>query len=147
MAQPKTIKGSKVLIQLEGPIGTWTAPCALNTKGIDFSADTNDQNIPDCTNPDAPTFTARTISTLSAAINGSGILALESLDEWRLWFDSGAAKNIRFKIDTISADNGGWYQMSAVLTGFSIGANQGELATIDVAIQNNGAWTWTAATP
>lgn len=144
MAQPKTIKGSKVLIQLEGPVGTWTAPCALTTKGINFSADTNDQNVPDCLNPDAPTFTARTISALNAAIEGAGILAMESFDEWRLWFDSGAAKNIRFKLDTIGADNGGYYQMSSVLTAFGIGANQGELATVDIAIQNNGAWTWTA---
>jgi hypothetical protein len=147
MAQPTTIKGSKVTIQLEGPIGTWTAPCALSTKGIDFSADANEQNVPDCANPDLPTFTARVISTLSAAVSGAGILAMESLDEWRLWFDSGLEKNIRFKLDAPSAVNGGYYQMSAVLTAFSIGANIGELATVDVGIQSNGAWTWTPAVP
>lgn len=147
MAQPKTLKGSKVLIQLEGPVSTWTAPCALTTKGIVFTAETNDQNVPDCADPDLPTFTARVVATLSAAINGAGTLALESFDEWRLWFDSGLEKNIRFKLDAPSVDNGGWYQMSAVLNSFSIGANIGELATVDVGIQSNGAWTWTPNTP
>lgn len=145
MAQPKTIKGSKVLIQIEEPPASWVAPCALSTKGIDFTADTNDQNVPDCDDPDAPQFVNRVVSTLSAAINGSGTLALESLDLWRQWFDSGLEKNIRFKIDAPAADNGGYWQMSAVLTAFSIGANIGELATVEVGIQNNGAWAWTDA--
>jgi hypothetical protein len=147
MAQPKTIKGSKVLILLgDGttPTEVFAAPCGLTTKGITFTAESNDQNVPDCDDPDAPTFTARVIATLSAAINGAGILALESLEDWREWFDSGLEKNIRLKLDA-AAPEGGYYQMSAVLTSFAIGGNQGELATVDVGILSNGAWAWTPA--
>lgn len=149
MARPTTLLGSKVLIhisRLDSP-AAFFAPCALTTKGIDFSADTNDFNVPDCNDPDAPTFTERVVSTLSATISGSGVLAMESFDDWRVWFDSGDARQIRFKLDTTSANNGGYYSMSAILTAFSIGAEQGGLATVDLTIMSNGGWTWTPATP
>lgn len=148
MARPTTLKGSKVLIQLGNgatPTEVFTAPCALTTKGIEFAADTNDFNVPDCDNPDLPTFTERVVATLSATITGAGTLALESFDEWREWFDSGQEKNIRVKFDATAINNGGYYAMSAILTAFGLGAEQGGLATIDVTMQSNGAWTWTDA--
>jgi hypothetical protein len=148
MTRPTTIKGSKFLIQLEQDppgSGIFVAPCALTTKGIDFSAETNDFNVPDCDDPDAPTFTERVVSALSASVSGSGTLAMESLETWRMWLDSGLEKNIRVKIDAPLADGGGHWSMSAVITGFNVGANQGELATVELTIQSNGAWTWTDA--
>lgn len=148
MAQPTTLKGSKVIILLgDGatPTEVFTAPCALTTKSINFAAATNDQNVPDCADPDAPTITQRTVSALSMAVTGNGTLAMESFDEWREWFDSGLAKNIQVKIDTTAINNGGHWALSAVLTTFNVGGNQGELATIEVGISNAGAWTWTDA--
>lgn len=146
MARPTTIKGSKFLIQLESDTpGVFVAPCALTTKGIDFSAESNDFNVPDCDDPDAPTWTERVVSALSAGVSGSGTLAMESLSTWREWFLSGLEKNIRVKLDKPLADGGGHFAMSAVLTGFNLGANQGELATIEVSIASNGEVTWTDA--
>lgn len=145
MARPTTIKGSKFLIQIEETTNVYVAPCALTTKGIDFGAETNDFNVPDCSDPDAPTFTERVVSALSAGISGSGTLAMESLATWRVWFDSGLEKNIRVKLDTTLAEGGGYWQMGAVLTSLNISGNQGELATVEVTIASNGAWTWTAA--
>lgn len=148
MARPTTLKGSKLLIQLGNGAGpeVFTAPCALTTKGINFAAATNDQNVPDCDDPDAPTWTERVISALSAGVSGSGTLALESLETWREWFLSALEKNIRVKVDALAADGGGYFAMSAVLTSFNIGGNQGELATIEVEIQSNGEVTWVDAT-
>lgn len=145
MARPTTIKGSKFLIQLEDTPGVYVAPCALTTKGIDFSAETNDFNVPDCDDPDAPTWTERVVAALSAGVSGSGTLAMESLATWRAWYLSGLEKNIRVKLDAPLAQGGGHFAMSAVLTGFNLGANQGELATIEVSIASNGAVTWTDA--
>lgn len=147
MARPTTLKGSKFLIQIESLDSptVYVAPCALTSKSIDFSAETNDFNVPDCDDPDAPTYTERVIAALSAGVSGSGTLAMESLPTWSDWFDSGLERNIRVKLDALLADNGGYWQMSAVLTALNIGGNQGELATIEVTIQSNGAWTWTPA--
>lgn len=147
MARPKTARGSKVLIQLGNGAGpeVFTAPCALETKGINLSADTNDFNVPDCDLPDNPTWTERVVSALSAGVSGNGVLALENLTTWRTWFLSGLAKNIRVKIDVPLADNGGYFAMSSVLTTFNIGADQTGLITVEVGISSSGEVTWTAA--
>lgn len=142
MARPTTIKGSKFLIQIEDTPGVYVAPCALTSKSIDFSAESNDFNVPDCDDPDAPTWTERVVSALSASVSGSGTLAMESLATWREWYRSGLEKNIRVKLDHAS---GGYFAMSAILTGFNLGGNQGELATIEVTIASNGEVTWTDA--
>lgn len=148
MARPKTIKGSKVLIQLGDGAGTeaFTAPCALTTKGINLSAEANEFNVPDCDDPDAPTFTERVVSALSAGVSGSGTLAMESLATWRTWWLSGLSKNIRVKLDESAANGGGHFAMAAVLTTLNIGGNNGELATIEVEIASDGEVTWVAAT-
>ena len=141
MARPTTILGSKFLIQLgDGaePTEVFVAPCALTSKGINFSAETNDFNVADCEDEDAAVWTERVVSALSAGVSGSGTLATESLDLWEDWFLSAAAKNIRVKIDTTLAKGGRHYAMSAVLTSFNITANTGELAQIEVEIASNG---------
>lgn len=148
MARPTTLKGSKVLIQLgDGatPTEAFVAPCALTVKSINFSATTNDQNVPDCTDPDEPTWTERVVAALSGAVTGSGTLAMESSDEWWDWFESATEKNIRVVLDTTLANNGGYWAMSALLTTYNVGGNQGELATVEVGIVSNGVIIWTPA--
>lgn len=147
MTKPITIKGSHVLIMLGNGASpeTFAAPCGLTTKAINLTATANEFNVPDCTNPDAPMFTERVISALSAGVTGNGVLDMNSLDEWRIWWLSGLAENIRVVIDETQALGGGYFAMSAVLTDLNIGGNQGELATVDVTIASNGPITWHAA--
>lgn len=147
MAKPTTVAGSKLLIMLGDGNSpeTFAAPCGLTTKSLNFAASVNEFNVPDCADPDAPMFTERLVSALSAGVTGNGVLAMESLDEWRNWFDSGLAKNIHVSINEPLASGGGYYRMSAVLTGFNIGGNQGEKMTVEVTIQSDGEWTWVPA--
>lgn len=144
MARPTTIKGSKFLIELGDGASpeTFDAPCALTTKAINFTATTNDTNVPDCDDPDAATWTERVVAALSAGITGSGTLAMESLVTWRAWFLSGLEKNIRVHIVDDNNVDPGYFAMSAVLTTFNLGANQGELATIEIGADSNGEVTW-----
>lgn len=144
MARPTTIKGSKFLIELGDGASTesFDAPCALNTKGINFSAASNEVNVPDCDDPDAAVWIERVVSSLSASVPASGTLALESLEVWRDWFLSALEKNIRIRIVDQNAVQPGYFAMSAILTTFNIGANQGELATIEISADSNGEVTW-----
>ena len=148
MARPKTLKGSKVLIELGdggSPSAVFDALCALSAKGVKFSAETNDFNVPDCDDPDAPSWTERVVGALSAGVTGSGTLAMESLATWRAWFLTGTEKNIRVKLDAAPGDGGGYFAMSAVLSGLNVSGNQGELAQIEVTIASNGEVTWVPA--
>lgn len=101
MARPTTLRGSKMLIQIgdgESP-ETFTAPCALASKGFNRTAGSNDFNVADCDDPDAPTWTERVKSALSAGISGSGTLAKESLDLYEEMFESRESRNVRVVID------------------------------------------------
>lgn len=149
MARPNTIKGSKFRIELGDGASpeTFDAPCALTTKGINFSAASNEFNVPDCDDPDAATWTERVVSALSAGVTGAGTLAMESLPVWRDWFLSALEKNIRVRIIDDGATAGdGYFAMSAILSSFNIGANQGELATIEISMDSNGEVTWVDVT-
>lgn len=147
MAKPTTMKGSHLLIMLgdgQSP-ETFAAPCGLTSKGLNMDATTNDFNVPDCADPDAPQWTERIVSALSAAVPGNGIVSLADYADWRDWFLSGLERNIQVSLNESLALGGGHYSMSAVLTQFNTTGNDGELATLEVQIQSNGPVTWTDA--
>lgn len=147
MAQPTTVNGSKLLIMLGDGNSpeTFSAPCGLTTKGINFAASVNEFNVPDCADPDAPMWTERVVAALSAGVNGSGVMAMESYDEWRTWFLSGLPKNIHVSINEPLAVGGGYYSLRALLTGFNTTGNQGEKINLEVTIQSDGEVTWVPA--
>ena len=147
MTRPTTLKGSKFLIQLGDGADpeVFTAPCALNTKGIALSGQANEFEVDDCDDPDAPTWIERVMRSLSGEVTGEGTLAMESWNTWNAWFTSGLEKNIRVKLDETGANNGGYFSMSAVLSSLALTAQQRGLAQISVTLQSNGAIVWTAA--
>jgi hypothetical protein len=101
MARPTTIRGSKLLIKIGNGATpeVFTAPCALNAKSFNRSASTNDFNVADCDDPDAPVWTERAKEALSAGITGSGTLAQESLDLWEDFYDNQDPQNVQIVLD------------------------------------------------
>jgi hypothetical protein len=120
----------------------FAAPCGLTTKGLNLTAAVNEFNVPDCDDPDAPMFTERVISSLSAGVTGSGILDMGSFDEWREWHMSGLARNIQVTFSAPGIQGAGYFEMSAVLTTLNFTGNQGELVTVEIEIQSNGQYFW-----
>jgi hypothetical protein len=138
MARPTTIRGSKLLIKIGNGATpeVFTAPCALNAKSFNRSASTNDFNVADCDDPDAPVWTERAKEALSAGITGSGTLAQESLDLWEDFYDNQDPQNVQIVLDYEVGPR--TYQMAAFLTTLNISGNQGELAQIEVEIASHG---------
>lgn len=152
MAKPTTLGfGSfKVYLGDGASPEQFTAPCGFTQKALNLSSASSDTLIPDCDDPTAPAWTEREVSSLSAQIQGSGVMALESLATWREWWESGLSKNIRVEFDTTSALNGGYYEGPGILSnlGFSTQLNQdGNKVQQQITIDNASAWTWTDATP
>lgn len=145
MAKPTTVKGSKFLILLgdQASPEVFSAPCGLSTKGIDFSASTNDVNVPDCDDPDAPQWTERVINALSASVTGSGVMAAESFAKWKDWFLAADSRNVQAKIDEVTL---GYFSGAFVLTGFRVTGNLGEKIQVELTMQNDGQVTYTANT-
>ncbi|WP_336800802.1 phage tail tube protein [Kaistia sp. MMO-174] len=101
MARPTTLRGSKLLIKIGDGASpeVFVAPCALTTKSFNRSAAMNEFNVADCLDPDAPIWTERVKSALTASLSGSGTLAKESLDLYEEAFADQDSRNVQVTID------------------------------------------------
>jgi predicted secreted protein len=147
VAKPTTLSAAKLLIQLGDGASpeVFSAPCGLITKGINFSAEASDTLVPDCDDPDLPSWIERQIRSLSAGISGSGVLATAAFPIWQAYFFSGAAKNARVKIDTTLANNGGHFAGSFVLTSFNITGELGDKIQVEIEMASDGEVVWVPA--
>ena len=144
MAQPTTFSFKKLLVMLGdgGTPETFLAPCGLNSKGLNFTKDTNDTTVPDCDAPDAPAWTQRAVVSQAASISGSGILAAEAHATWRSAYLSTDPVNCRIKIDDVLANGGGYYEGAFHLTTFNITGSRGDFINVEVALQSSGEVVW-----
>jgi hypothetical protein len=101
MALASTLKFSQFLIKL-GDGATpeaFNAPCGLNSRGFKRTAATSDVNVPDCDNPDAPSWLQRDVTSLSGELSGAGVVADEDFDVWENWLGNPAvSKNVQITL-------------------------------------------------
>lgn len=148
MAVVKTMNGTKLLVQIGDGAESevFAADCLINAeRGIQFSSDTNEFVVPDCTNPDDPAWKETTKDGLSATITGGGMLHTASVETWFDWFRDADTKNIRIKVDVSAANGGGYWAGAFHLTGFEVSGNRNEKATVSVNLISSGIITWTDA--
>jgi len=134
MTQATTLKFSQFLIQLgNGAVPeVFASPCGLNSRGFSRTAATNDTNVPDCDNPDAPSWLDRDVVSLAAALSGSGVVADEDYDVWNTWWESGVSKNIKVTLGTRV-----WLG-AAILTKLNVTGSRGKRVDLDVSIDSDG---------
>lgn len=137
MTQATTLKFSQFLIQIGNGASpeVFASPCGLNSRGFSRTAATSDTNVPDCDNPDAPSWLDRDIVSLSAALSGAGVVADEDFDAWNDWWESGLSKNIKIALGTRS-----WVG-PAKLTKLNITGARGKRVEFDVSIDSDGQLT------
>jgi hypothetical protein len=133
MAQPVVAKFGKMLIELgdDATPTVYAAPCGFTSKGVTISKNLQEINIPDCDDPDAPTWVGRTVQSQSAVITGDGVAAAESVPDWddaamstdsvpmrvTIDFGAGAGKKViegKFHLDSeaFAADSGGYVTLA-----------------------------------
>jgi len=145
MTKPITAPGAKLIIKL-GDGATpevFTAPCGINTRGINFTKATNETNVPDCADPEAPSWTERGIVSMSTEVSGNGVLAMENLTNWQAFLDSTVSKNCQIWIDVPSTDHGGHWDGKFHLTGFNVTGEIGNKVQAAITMQSDGPVTWT----
>lgn len=139
MAKPTTASAAKLLILVGDGASPeiFAAPCGLTTKGINFSAESNDTTVPDCDDPDAPAWTERVVRALSAGVSGSGVLAAESMDIWWNFYKDALPRNCRVKIDSDAFANV-YYEGRFLLSTYNITGQIGEKINVAVELQSDG---------
>jgi predicted secreted protein len=149
MTKPTTVKGTKVrLLQGDGatPTEAFTAFCGLTARSISFQTNTNDTQVPDCDDPDAPQWREITKVSRFVSVSGSGILDMNALPEYQAAYDDPDSVNYRIEIAVPMASNGGYWEGAFMLTGFTITGNDGEFAQVELSIESDGPVTWVDAT-
>jgi len=139
MAKPVTLPFGSFLLKV-GDGATpevFVAPCGFTQRSLQLTANTNTTQVPDCDDPDAPSWDEADVSSMSGQINGQGVLAKEAFPIWNEWFLSGAPRNIRAEYKGL-----GHYEGTAILTSLQFDSNIGEKIAINVTIQNSGEWTF-----
>jgi hypothetical protein len=138
MAQATTYPFSKFLVKIGdgGSPEVFTDPCGLTSKGLTRTANLNDTNVPDCADPDAPSWLGRDVVSYQGAIAGSGVVAQESYDTWEDWWNAGETRNVQIELGTPAEFK---WTMLAKLQELSITAERGQKVQLAVNIVSDGA--------
>lgn len=138
MARPTTIQGGKIRILLgndAAPI-VYAAPCGFTQRSISFSKGLEEQNIPDCEDPDKVDWIGRDATSLSMSVSGEGILASESVETWLDAFES--IDSVPAKVEWDFPNKTITWTGSLHIESLEVGANNGQRATLNVSLQSDG---------
>jgi hypothetical protein len=144
MAAVKHARGVKLLIKVGDGASpeVFSTPCSINAeRGITITSGVNDQDIPDCTNPDAIAWVVREKTNLSASITGSGVLDTEDAEFFFDWVKSEEPKNVKVIVDVPAVDGGVIFTGAFHLTEFSITGNRGEKMQSSISLSSSGEIT------
>lgn len=147
MAQASTIKFGKMAILISDgatPTPNFGAPCGLTTLGMNLNIAKNDTSVPDCADPDLPSWVESEITTQQMVLTGSGVLDRDALaDVWQPWWheNSGEEKMVRWYRNLGDA-NAGYFEGPAILTQYSESGQQGQRYQVQIEITFNGKPTW-----
>lgn len=148
MATPDdTLRSGKLQIRIKDPASPtdWIAPCGLVDRSFDLSSSVNEDDVPDCDNPDAPNWVARTIASLSGQASGEGVWSGASYAIWRGKFLSGAAFDARIDFDASGANGGGYWEGKFVLTALGTAGQNKRLVRTSLTLQSDGPLAWVDA--
>ena len=140
MAEPTTITGEQILVQIETATpGTYAHPCLINTdRGIQWSSSVVSEVVPDCAAPSAPAWTRTEIDGLSGTISGAGMYDLASEEEFFDWWKSGANKSVKVKTGGVG---GGTFTGNFKLTEFGVTGSRKSRATASMTLISDGPVT------
>lgn len=82
MAKPETTKILRILLGKGTSPIVYTAPCGLTQQSLTLTKGLEEVMIPDCDDPLAVAWVGRDAVSLSMSINGEGIVAEGSIDDW-----------------------------------------------------------------
>lgn len=148
MARPTTFKYGAGYIEA-GDAATpevFAKICGFNEISVEFAKDTNDVTVGDCDDPDAPAWTERDVTSLSASFSCSGVAAKEAMPTFEELFADAVSRTIRIRIvgggtgagtpDRLIS--GKWH------TKYSYKGSRGEKWMVDFSGESDGAVTNTS---
>lgn len=143
--RPTTYVGSSVAIFLEDASrpGQFIRPCGLTNHTASFTKEFQTVNVPDCDDPELPSWVERGVQSLDFSATGSGVLAAEAIDNWWEAFNTTESINARIyvgKADDVA--NGRYWAGKVHVQNFSPSGERGGKANVEVSIVSDGELTF-----
>lgn len=136
MALVSTIKGTQVRIMIgdgESP-ETFAHPCMINMeRSTNWDTSGQDEEIPDCSDPDAMAWNLHTKTGIKGTISGAGKLDSASITTFWDWLISDDAKNVRVEYSDAYQVEGAWK-----LTQFNVTGTRGQVAEASLTLVSHG---------
>lgn len=148
MAQAKTLKFNQQLMMIgDGaePTQGFEAPCGFESLNMTVNIETNTTNIPDCDDPDLPSWLASDEVSKQMVLSGEGVLDTDANKMWREWLLAGGEKDVRWLTKGSAANGGGFFEAPGILTTYEEVGQRGNRWTQNIGITLNGKPTWTPA--
>jgi hypothetical protein len=135
MTAAATLRFGQFLLELGNGASpeVFAAPCGLTSRGWSRKAQTAETNVPDCGDPDLPSWLESDIVSYSSDMTGAGVVDNADYDTWEAWLVSGAAKNLRITLDTRQ------WRVSVILAEFTLTGQKGQKMTFNVSLKATGA--------
>lgn len=150
MAQQTRIKFGDIMLLVGDPETdpmVFTAPCGITQFGKDVTTNTNDVELRDCDDPDAPVWLGIDVVSKRMTLNLSGTLDQEAyMHIWRKWFMDEATRPVRV-YEKIGPGNWGYWEGDAVMTQYTDTANGGGSYTNTATIVFDGKPNWVGTPP
>lgn len=122
----------------------FAALCTINAeRGITFNAQTNDETIPNCENPDEIAWTVREKQSLSVDFTGGGMSDKSDVKRLWDWWESDEARNCQIVLDDDTAANVITFEGAFHLTQFDLTGNRGEKVASTLTLASDGEVTAT----
>lgn len=125
----------------------FTAPCGITTFGKDVKTNTNDVELRDCDDPDAPVWLGIDVVSKRMTLNLSGTLDQDAYrDLWRNWYMDEASRPIRV-YERVGSTRWGYWEGDGVLTNYTDTANGGGSYTNTATVIFDGKPNWVGTPP
>lgn len=147
MAEVLYARGVKLLVKVEmtPSSGSYAHFCSVNaSRGITFTADTNDQLVPDCSDPDLIAWMQSEKVSLSVAVEGSGMLNTPDIDDFFNWLTDDATRSCKIIVDVAGANGGQIFTGAFHLVTFQITGDRGGKQEVSISLKSSGAVVMTA---
>lgn len=147
MATPTTIRGVQLQIQIDnGLTGTSQAyvhPCMINAqRGVQWQTTGQDEEIPDCSDPEGMAWNLHTKAGINGTISGAGKMDASSVTTFWSWLIVDTSKTIKI---SYGGTNGGVITGGWKLTDFNASGDRGSVAAVTMTMKSHGSQAYTTA--
>ncbi len=148
MARAETESFSEMSLELETApgSGSYTRICGLIDINVNFAAQVDTTEVPDCDDESLPLEIEREVRSVEMTVSATGVWAQQNHGTMRAWMKSGTTRNVRLRHANAAAGDPEYETGPALLTSMSEGRMKGKKVTREIELVFDGMPTETDAT-